>query len=108
MKIGLILNTNEAETCWNCFRLGNEALNNNNSVKIFLLGNGVEVEDVKDMRFPLLDEVMHTFVKNKGVILACGSCLKIREKGGSAICPVSTMKDLLKLVEESDKIITFS
>ncbi len=27
MKIGVILNTNEPETVWNCFRFGLEALN---------------------------------------------------------------------------------
>ena len=107
MKIGLILNTNDAETCWNCFRFGNEAIRKNHSVKVFLLGRGVEVESVKDTRFPLLEDSIKKFVKNSGVILACGTCLKIRGKEESNICPVSAMEDMLKLVEESDKILTF-
>ncbi len=106
MKIGLILNTNDAETCWNCFRFGNQALKNNHSVKIFLLGKGVEVEQVKDDRFPFLGGSIQKFMKDKGVILACGTCLKIREKE-MGVCPVSTIVDLLKIVEESDKILTF-
>ena len=32
--------------------------------------------------------------------------LKARHKEGSNACPISTMKDLLKLIEESDKILT--
>ena len=64
MKIGIILNTNDAETCWNCFRFGNEALKNNHSVKIFLLGKGVEVENVKDAKFPLFDGSIKKFLKN--------------------------------------------
>ncbi|MEK6943684.1 MAG: DsrE family protein [Nanoarchaeota archaeon] len=107
MKIGVILNTNDAETCWNCFRFGNEALSKNHSVKIFLLGKGVEAENVKDAKFPLLDGSIKKFLKNNGVILACGTCLKIRGKEESSLCPVSAMEDLLKLVEESDRIITF-
>lgn len=55
MKIGIILNTNEAETCWNCFRFSNEALKNAHSVRIFLLGKGVDIENIKDDRFPLLE-----------------------------------------------------
>ena len=106
MKIGIILNTNDAETCWNCFRLGNEALKNNHSVKIFLLGKGVEVENVKDAKFPLFDGSIKKFLKNNGTILACGTCLKIREKE-IGMCPVSAMEDMLKIVEESDKIVTF-
>ena len=106
MKIGVILNTNDAETCWNCFRFGNEALKSKHSVKVFLLGKGVEIENVKDDRSPLLDGSIKKFLKNKGVILACGTCLKMREKE-IGICPVSAMEDLVKIVEESDKILTF-
>ena len=107
MKIGIILNTNDAETCWNCFRFGNEAISKNHSVKVFLLGKGVEVESVKDSKFPLLEGSIKKFIINSGVILACGTCLKSRQKEGSDVCPISTMKDLLKLVEESDKVLTF-
>src|SRR3989344_6904273 len=54
MKIGIVLNTNDAETCWNCFRFGNEAIKGGHTLKIFLLGKGVEVEDVNDVKFQLL------------------------------------------------------
>lgn len=107
MKIGIILNTNDAETCWNCFRFGNEALKNTHSVKIFLLGKGVEIENIKDEKFQLLDGSIKKFIKNNGIILACGACLKIREKEQIGICPVSAMEDMLKIVEESDKVIMF-
>ncbi len=107
MKIGIILNTNDAESCWNCFRFGNEALKNAHSVKIFLLGKGVELENVKDDKFPLLEGSIKKSIKNSGVILACGTCLKIRGKEESSIYPVSAMEDMLKLVEESDKVLTF-
>lgn len=106
MKIGVILNTNEAETVWNCFRFGNEALKNAHSVKIFLLGRGVELENVKDDKFPLLEGSIKKFVKNNDTILACGACLQIRQKEID-ICPVSAMEDMLKIVEESDKVVTF-
>ena len=107
MKIGIILNTNDAETCWNCFRFCNEALKNSHAIKIFLLGKGVEVENVKDDGFPLLEGSIKRFVKNKGIILACGTCLQVRQKEGSMICPVSTMEEMLQIVEESAKVLTF-
>ena len=106
MKIGIILNTNEAETVWNAFRFGNEALSKKYGVKVFLLGKGVEIEDVKDDRFPLLQGAIKKFIKNNGIVLACGTCLKMREKE-IGICPVSAMGDMLKIVEESDKVLTF-
>ena len=44
---------------------------------------------------------------NKGEIFACGTCLVSRDKKGSKICPMSTMNDLMELVEESDKVVSF-
>ncbi len=107
MKFGIILNTNDAETCWNCFRFGNEALKGNHAVTVFLLGKGVEVKDVKDEKFPFIEGTIKKFLSAGGSILACGTCLKSRDKEGSNVCPVSTMGELLMLVEESDKILTF-
>ncbi|MFA4906830.1 MAG: DsrE family protein [archaeon] len=107
MKIGIILNSSEPETVWNAFRFGVEALNKGHTVKLFLLGNGVEAENAKDDRFQFMEGAIGKFMKNNGVLLACGTCLKIREKEGSKICPVSTMEEMLRLVEESDKILTF-
>ena len=75
-------------------------------MKVFLLGKGVEVESVRDTKFPLLEGSIKKFVKNSGIILACGTCLKIRGKE-IGICPVSTMENMLKIVEESDRVLTF-
>jgi len=106
MKIGLIISTNEAEVVWNAFRFGNMSLKANHKVKVFLINKGVEIEDIKDEKYNV-EEQIDLFIKNKGQILACGTCLKSRQKEGSNVCPISTMNDLLKLVEEADKVLTF-
>ncbi|MBI5229659.1 DsrE family protein [Candidatus Micrarchaeota archaeon] len=106
MKIGLVISTSEPEIVWNAFRFGVTALNANHGVKVFLLNKGVEIEDIKDDKFDIKGQ-LHQFIENKGQILACGTCLKAREKEGSNVCPISTMKDLLKMVEDSEKILTF-
>ncbi len=107
MKIGIILNSNEPETIWNAFRFGVEALNKGHTVKLFLLGKGVEAENVKDDRFPFIRGTIKKFIKNNGILLVCGTCLKTRKKEESKICSVSTMEEMLQLVEESDKVLTF-
>ena len=106
MKIGIVIGTNEPEVVWNAFRLGVTALKSDHEVNTFLLNKGVEVEDINNERYNVKEQISQ-YVESKGKILACGTCLKAREKGGSDVCPVSTMKDLLKLVEDSDKILTF-
>jgi sulfur relay (sulfurtransferase) complex TusBCD TusD component (DsrE family) len=106
MKISIILATNEHETAWNAFRFGVTALTSGHNVKVFLTGKGVEAQDIKDEKFNVKEQ-MEKFLSAGGSILACGTCLKIRQKEGTETCPLSTMKDMLKLVEESDRVLTF-
>jgi uncharacterized protein involved in oxidation of intracellular sulfur len=106
MKIGIVISTNDPEVVWNAFRFGNVALKENHAVRVFLINKGVEAECIQNENFNVTEQ-LRAFVKNKGEILACGSCLKVRQKESSKVCPISTMKDLLRLVEESDKLLTF-
>src|SRR3989344_6000763 len=98
MKIGIILGTKESEKAWNAFRFGLTALKSNHEVKIFLIDEGGEIEDIQDEKYAV-EEQVNSFIENKGQIMSCGTCLKSRQKEGNKTCPVSTMKDLLKLVE---------
>ena len=40
-------------------------------------------------------------------MLACGTCIEIRKKDSTELCPMSNMADLYGLIKESDKIISF-
>jgi len=106
MKIGIIIYSDDSETVWNAFRLGNFALAEGDSVKVFLLGKGVECESLDTSKF-VVTEQMRMLVDVGGEIFACGSCLKIRQSEGSEICPLSTMRDLYEIVKECDKTVTF-
>ena len=104
--IGIIIGTNEPEVVWNAFRFGNTALKESHQVKVFLMNKGVEMEDIKDKKYNVAEQT-DLFLQGKGKILACGTCLKSRQKKGTNVCPISTMNDLLKMVEESEKLLTF-
>lgn len=106
MKLGIVISTNEPEVVWNAFRFGSVSLKASHEVKIFLINSGVEAGNIKSEKYNVKEQI-DSFIENNGQILACGTCLKIRKKEGSKTCPISTMKDLLKLVEESDKVLTF-
>ena len=106
MKLGIIIHSNDTETVWNAFRLGVFALKQKDAVKVFLLGKGVECEFIDTEKFKVTEQ-MKLFIDNGGNILACGSCLKIRNSQGSETCPLSTMKDLYDIIKESDKVLTF-
>ena len=106
MMIGIVISTSEAEVVWNAFRFGVTALKANHEVKTFLMNKGVEALDVRDEKDNIKEQV-EQFLEAKGHIFACGTCLKAREEARSNLCSISTMKDLLNLVEESEKILTF-
>ena len=106
MKLGIIIYSNDPETVWNAFRLGIFAAQKSDVVKVFLLGKGVESESLDSGKFNVVGE-MKAFVQSGGEILACGTCLKIRQSEGSDICPFATMADLYDLIIKSDKVVTF-
>jgi uncharacterized protein involved in oxidation of intracellular sulfur len=106
LKIGIVVSTNDPEEVWNAFRFGNVALKENHAVRVFLVNKGVEAEDIRSQTFDVKEQ-LRSFLENKGELLACGTCMKARQKEATDFCPIATMKDLLEIVEWSDKLLTF-
>jgi sulfur relay (sulfurtransferase) complex TusBCD TusD component (DsrE family) len=106
MNLGIIIYSNDPETVWNAFRLGVFSRKQGEAVSVFLLGKGVEAESLDNTKFDVLGQI-RSFVNAGGLILACGTCLKIRKLEGSEICPLSTMQDLHALIRDSDKVLSF-
>jgi len=105
MKFAIIINSKDPETVWNALRLGNKALEAKHDVTVSLLGSGVEIQDIKNEKFNV-EEVLGIFIKEKGVLLACESCLKVRQQE-HGVCSVSKMPQLVQLISDSDKVVTF-
>ena len=107
MKLGIILQSNKPEHAWNTFRLGITALKASHRVEIFLMNEGSELDALVDTEDFDISAKVAEFKGLGGEIYACGTCLELRGKSESAVCPVSTMSDLLKMVEKSDKVLVF-
>lgn len=106
MKLGILISQTEPETVWNAFRLGNFSLGKQHEVKVFFIGKGVDCESIDNIKFNVKQEISK-FLENGGNIYACGTCLKSRALEGSQACPMSSMQDLMDIVEESEKLISF-
>ena len=106
MKIGIIISSNDAETCWNALRYANFCLGQKDEVKIFFMGKGVEYQKAGTDRFNTIEQA-DKFFKDGGKIYACGTCIKNRQQGSSDICPISTMKDMYEIIKESERVVTF-
>jgi uncharacterized protein involved in oxidation of intracellular sulfur len=107
MKLGIILQSNNPEHVWNAFRLGITALKADRQVEIFLLSEGSELDTIEDSKDFDISARVTEFKELKGNLYACGTCLKLRGKEESNVCPVSTMTDLFAMVESSDKVLVF-
>lgn len=105
MKLGIIITQTDPETVFNGLRLANFSIKQGDTVRIFLSGKGVEIDQIEDEKFDVKGEAQKV-LDSGGQFLACGTCLKLRNSGGSEICPLSTLKDHYEIVRDSDKLVT--
>jgi len=105
MTLGIIMQSNKPEHVWNAFRLGITALKAGHVVEMFLMNEGAELDSIEDTADFDVSAKVNEFKEQKGALYVCGSCLKVRRKEGADVCPVSTMSDLLSMIERSDKVL---
>jgi uncharacterized protein involved in oxidation of intracellular sulfur len=105
MKLGMIITQSDPETVFNALRLALYSLQQGDEVRIFLLGQGVEIDRIEDPRFDVKGQAQKVLDAG-GQFLACGTCLKLRQSDGSEICPLSTLKDHYEIVRDSDRLVT--
>ena len=107
MKLSIVLSTTHAETNWNALRLANLALKKGDEVNIFLLGEAVEYENASSDRFNIKQQI-DTFLKSdKAKIVACGTCMNLRNQESTQTCPRGGLEDFYSLISTSDKVLTF-
>jgi uncharacterized protein involved in oxidation of intracellular sulfur len=106
MKFGIILETKEFEKAWNAFRFATTSKKNGHEVKVFLMGEAVECENLTHEKYDVSGQ-LKGFIEVGGIILACGTCLKSRQLNSTDTCPLSTMVDCVKMVEWAERVITF-
>ena len=106
MRLGIIIYSQDAETVWNAFRLGVYTLGQGDQASVFLLAKGVDCQSLDNDKFRVTEQ-MQAFHDQGGRILACGTCLKLRNQEGTELCPLSSMKDLYEMIKASDKVVSF-
>lgn len=102
-----MLSTTQAETNWNALRLANLALKKGDEVSIFLLGEAVEYEAGNSEKYNIKQQVGTFLQSDKAKLLACGTCMKLRQKESTQTCPMGGLEDFYSLVATSDKLLTF-
>lgn len=104
--LGIVLNSDDAETIWNAMRLAIYAQSKGDTVVIFLLGKGIDGFQSNDKKYTL-DKYKNTFFSNGGSIIACGSCAKARGTDNISMCTITGLADLYAIIKRSKKVLTF-
>jgi uncharacterized protein involved in oxidation of intracellular sulfur len=105
-SIGIVIYSNDVETVWNALRFANYSKTQGDSVSIFLLGKGVELENLVKSE-STIKEQSDKFLNNGGTILGCGTCLKSRNNNEPQVCKFSSLKDLYEIVRKNKIVMTF-
>jgi uncharacterized protein involved in oxidation of intracellular sulfur len=105
-SIGIVIYSNDVETVWNAMRFANYSQNQNDTVSIFLLGKGVELDTLAKTDTNIKKQT-DTFLESGGTILGCGTCLRSRNNEEPQVCKFASMKDLYELVRKNEIVLTF-
>jgi hypothetical protein len=105
-SIGIVIYSNDIETVWNAIRFANYSKNQGDTVSIFLLGKGVELDNLVKTDSNIKKQT-NVFLENGGSIMGCGTCLQSRKNNAPKVCKFSSMKDLYDLVRKNKIVMTF-
>jgi uncharacterized protein involved in oxidation of intracellular sulfur len=105
MKLGMVITQTDPETVFNALRLALFSLEQGDTVRIFLSGRGVEIDQIEDSKFNVKVQAQKVLDAG-GEFFACGACLKLRNSEGSEVCPLSTLKNHYEIVRDSDRLVT--
>ena len=102
----MVIYSNDVETVWNALRLANHAKNQGDTVQVFLLAKGVEVDKLVEKNEDLGEQV-DAFLEKGGEIQGCGTCLQSRKIDEPQICTFSSMADIFAIVRKNKIVLTF-
>jgi len=105
-SIGMIIYSNDTETVWNAMRFANFSKDRGDTVSIFLLGKGVELDNLVKSSTDIKEQA-DDFLANGGKILGCGTCLQSRNNNEPQVCKFSSLADLYELVRKNKIVLTF-
>lgn len=105
-SVGIVIYSNDVETIWNALRFANFSKAKGDTVSVFLLGKGVELDSLVKKNADLKEQT-DSFLKNGASIMGCGTCLSSRKINEPQVCKFSSMGDLYELIRKNKIVLTF-
>ncbi len=106
-SVGIVIYSNDVETVWNAMRFANYSKTQGDTVSIFLLGKGVEVDFLVKSDENIKEQTESFLEGGTTSILGCGTCLQSRKIDQPQVCKFSSMADLYNMIRKSKIVLTF-
>jgi len=106
MKIGIILTTKDYETIWNALRVASEAKNRNHEVKVFLMGEARDLENLTHNKFDVMAQIS-AFISAGGKFIVRGEIPSDTNTKEAEKFIYSAMNKCIDIIEWADKIVSF-
>ena len=106
MKLGIILTTKDYEMIWNALRVATEAKNRNHEVRVFLMGEAMDLENLTHNKFDVMAQIS-SFISAGGKFIVRGEIpIDIKTKEAEKLVS-SAMNNCIEVIEWADKVVTF-
>ncbi|HNW94413.1 MAG TPA: sulfur reduction protein DsrE [bacterium] len=106
MKLAIIIATRDTATAWQAVRLGSHALQQGDTVRVFLLGGGTHDDSCAAGEYDVTGEICR-FAEAGGEVLVGGTGPVPQNVGAESVCPQATVSDLYALLRDADRVLTF-
>jgi len=106
VKLGIILTTMDYEMIWNALRVATEAKNRNNEVKVFLMGEAMNLENLTHNKYNVMAQIS-AFMDLGGKFIVRGEIPLDIETENAEKCIYSAMNKCIDVIEWADKVVSF-
>jgi len=104
MNVGIIISSNDAETCWVALRYATFHIMQDEEVKVFFVDSSVEYRQITSTKFNISEEA-EKFKQAGGLIYVCDSRDKLKEYLKKYFAPFISHKEAVN-ISDDDRFIS--
>ena len=100
-KVGIVIATNDPETCWVAIRYATFHLMEQKNVKIFFVDSGVKYKDIRDGKYDVV-KLVEYFTQAGGQVYTCDDREKLKTCLMKHFVPMLTKKNIVNISDNDN------
>ncbi|MBI4362607.1 MAG: DsrE family protein [Euryarchaeota archaeon] len=105
-RVAVLLSTSRVGRVHRALRDGNEEVRRGRAVKMFVIGDGLELAGLRSPKYDIPGELQE-FIDTDGRVYTCGTCIGLRTTDGRDGCILSSISDLVAIVRDADRVVVY-